>query len=81
MSKPEPSLPKSLLANPKAQLLLFILTIIYVVSPVDFIPDVMPIIGWMDDAGVFLAQLLSFIFYLKEKRRNIHKDEGQTNGS
>jgi uncharacterized membrane protein YkvA (DUF1232 family) len=81
MSKPEPSLPKSLLANPKAQLLLFILTIIYVVSPVDFIPDVMPIIGWMDDAGVFLAQLLSFIFYLKEKRRNIHKNEGQTNGS
>lgn len=81
MNKPEPSLPKKLLANPKAQLLLFIFTIAYIVSPVDFIPDVMPIIGWADDLGLLFTQLISFVLYLKEKRRNIQKSEGQDDGS
>ncbi len=81
MTKPEPSLPKSLIANPKAQLILFILTIIYIVSPIDVIPDVAPIIGWVDDAGVLLTQLISFILYLKQKRQNIHKNEGNNDGS
>ncbi len=80
MDKPEPSLPKRLLANPKAQLVLFLFTIIYIVSPVDFIPDVPPV-GWIDDIVVFITQLLSFVLYLKEKRRSIHKSEGQDNGS
>lgn len=25
---------------------------IYVVSPVDFVPDLLPIVGWLDDFGV-----------------------------
>jgi uncharacterized membrane protein YkvA (DUF1232 family) len=32
---------------------LFVLaTIAYVVWPVDFIPDVIPIVGWLDDLGL-----------------------------
>lgn len=27
--------------------------LIYIVSPVDFIPDFFPIVGWIDDMGVF----------------------------
>ncbi|MEW6709845.1 MAG: DUF1232 domain-containing protein [Candidatus Riflebacteria bacterium] len=81
MTKPEPSIPKSLIANPKAQLILFIFTIIYIVSPVDFIPDIAPIIGWADDAAVLLTQLVSFILYLKQKRQNINKNEGNNDGS
>lgn len=80
MNKPEPSLPKRLLANPKAQLLLFLFTIIYIVSPIDFIPDVPPI-GWVDDLGLLLTQLVSFVLYLKQKRQSIHKNEGQDDGS
>lgn len=33
--------------------LLFVATLVYVVSPVDAVPDVAPIIGWLDDLGVF----------------------------
>lgn len=28
------------------------LTVVYVVSPVDAIPDVVPIVGWLDDVGI-----------------------------
>jgi uncharacterized membrane protein YkvA (DUF1232 family) len=32
---------------------LFVLaTIVYVVSPIDLIPDIAPIIGWLDDLGL-----------------------------
>jgi uncharacterized membrane protein YkvA (DUF1232 family) len=32
--------------------LFVVLALVYVVSPVDAIPDVMPIVGWLDDVGV-----------------------------
>ena len=32
--------------------LLVVMALVYVVSPVDAIPDVLPIIGWLDDIGV-----------------------------
>ncbi|MBL9084238.1 MAG: DUF1232 domain-containing protein [Planctomycetales bacterium] len=32
--------------------LLAVLTVLYVLSPLDFIPDVIPFLGWLDDVGV-----------------------------
>lgn len=37
---------------PTATLALIGTAIIYVVSPLDAIPDVIPVIGWVDDIGV-----------------------------
>lgn len=34
------------------QLLYVLAAIIYILSPIDFVPDVIPIIGWLDDVGV-----------------------------
>ena len=76
MTEKGPSFPKQLLAKPGVQMLLFLITIAYVISPADFIPDV-PIIGWIDDAAVVLAQLASFIIYLKEKRRQYTEKKQQ----
>jgi uncharacterized membrane protein YkvA (DUF1232 family) len=43
---------------PKA---LLVLTLVYVVSPFDVIPDFIPVIGEMDDVAVVLAGLWLFI--------------------
>jgi uncharacterized membrane protein YkvA (DUF1232 family) len=26
--------------------------VLYILSPIDFIPDVIPVVGWIDDLGV-----------------------------
>ena len=42
-----------------------ILAIIYVISPLDLIPDVIPVIGWLDDLGV-LAWAARQVFFKKD---------------
>lgn len=37
---------------PKATLAIIATAIIYVVSPIDAIPDFIPVLGWTDDIGV-----------------------------
>ena len=32
--------------------LFVLLALVYVISPVDAIPDVLPVVGWLDDVGV-----------------------------
>ncbi|QNN56464.1 DUF1232 domain-containing protein [Diaphorobacter ruginosibacter] len=44
---------------PRAAKLVTVLAALYVISPVDFVPDTIPILGWLDDGliGYFLLQL------------------------
>lgn len=40
-----------------------IIAVIYTVLPVDIIPDVIPVIGWLDDLGIDITALI--IAFLK----------------
>lgn len=35
--------------------LVALIAVVYVVSPIDAVPDVLPIVGWLDDVGVMGA--------------------------
>ncbi len=36
-----------------------IMAVLYIISPIDFIPDIFPIIGWLDDT---LVAFLTYVF-------------------
>jgi uncharacterized membrane protein YkvA (DUF1232 family) len=38
-----------------------ILGVVYVLSPVDIVPDLLPVLGWIDDLGVALLVLKQII--------------------
>ena len=42
-------------AVPRWRKLLGLVAVAYAVMPVDFIPDVLPVVGWLDDIGVMAA--------------------------
>lgn len=49
--------------------LLVIIGILYGVSPIDLIPDIFPLLGQMDDAGVLIFVLLVFLRATKKIRK------------
>ncbi len=82
MTEKGPPILKKLLAKPGIQVFLFIFTLLYVISPIDIIPDVIPVFGWLDDAAIIVAQIASFIVYLKEiRRRHTETNTQQTEGN
>lgn len=46
---------------------LMLLVPLYLISPIDLIPDFIPIVGWLDDA-IVIPLLVSFIFKLLPQR-------------
>lgn len=42
---------------PKLPKLVLLAAALYAVMPVDLVPDLMPIVGWLDDAGVMAAAM------------------------
>ena len=46
-------------------LIVFVIALAYVIFPVDFIPDIIPVVGWIDD---FFAGLIGLIALVKGLR-------------
>ncbi len=67
-----------LLALPKSRLRCFLLEIggwstaalsaVYIVSPIDLIPDFIPVVGWIDDVGALVAGLVALSTALSARR-------------
>lgn len=51
-------------------LIFLILDLIYILSPIDFIPDFIPIIGWIDDIIALLIGISIALKYFIKKKSN-----------
>lgn len=60
----------ALIKNPKTKWITIILTVLYIASPFDFIPEFFPIVGLVDD-GLLISFL---VIALKELRPKKHID-------
>ncbi len=47
------------------RIIIVLLAFLYVLSPIDLIPDFIPVIGWLDDLGV-LAWAARQVFFNKD---------------
>lgn len=59
--------------------LLVLLAVVYVFMPVDLVPDVIPVVGWLDDLG-FVTVALGFLARAVGKYRQERNDELLTTG-
>ncbi|MBR4569502.1 MAG: DUF1232 domain-containing protein [Candidatus Riflebacteria bacterium] len=53
--------------------ILIIISIIYVVSPIDAIPDITPMIGQADDLAALLIGIYNTYYIMKNNKTNIGK--------
>lgn len=71
----------AMLVNARTPLIAKVVAIaglLYLASPVDFVPDLIPILGWLDD-GVIVTLLLSLAFKLlpRELYEELRKKTGR----
>jgi uncharacterized membrane protein YkvA (DUF1232 family) len=61
-----PAAKQPLKSQPKwKRMIIALLAVLYVISPLDLIPDFIPVIGWLDDLGV-LVWAARQVFFSKD---------------
>lgn len=50
------------------------LAVLYVLSPLDFIPDVLPVLGQMDDLGILILSVKLFLRLCPQSVTSFHGD-------
>ena len=68
---------KSLIENPQTRTIVIIITLIYLFSPIDFIPDFIPFLGQIDD-GVLIIFLISALLQYAPKSSNQKSDKSDS---
>ncbi len=51
-------------------IIILIVAFLYAISPIDFIPDFLPVLGWIDDAAVLLTAILIAVPKLVKSYKN-----------
>lgn len=58
--------------NPKYKKIAIIFAVVYIISPIDAVPELFaPVVGWLDDLGVFTLLAL----FLKTELNNYQKEK------
>ena len=63
---------RKLLKHPKYRMVFILGSLIYILSPVDISPDVVPVVGWIDDglvATLLMSEVSQLIVERKKARR------------
>jgi uncharacterized membrane protein YkvA (DUF1232 family) len=68
---------RGLLQNPKYRWWVVAFSLVYLVSPIDLLPDIFPVVSWIDDAVVIglLVTELSQLASAKLKEKSVRVDE------
>lgn len=67
---------------PKAAKLVTVLAALYVISPIDFVSDFIPVLGWLDDGVIaFLLLQLAFKFLPPELLAALQTQVGMRSGA
>lgn len=74
LAQPLYDLFRKLVRNPKYRWFILAGSLIYLVSPFDISPDVLPIIGWLDD-GLIATLLVTEVSQILLDRRNAQKSK------
>lgn len=65
-----------LLREPRVPLLLKLIPVLaagYVISPLDFVPDVLPVVGQLDDLGIIFIALEGFLRLAPAEAVDFHR--------
>jgi uncharacterized membrane protein YkvA (DUF1232 family) len=68
---------RALLGHPVARWFVIIGSLIYLVSPVDLVPDVIPIVGWIDDGVLATLMAAGITEVVLERRRQMKARRAQ----
>jgi uncharacterized membrane protein YkvA (DUF1232 family) len=49
--------------------------VFYLFFPLDFVPDVLPLIGYTDDTAMLAAALATLVYYLKPEHRQAAREQ------
>ena len=63
--------------NPKYRWAMIAAALLYLVSPLDFAPDFLPVLGWLDD-GMVVTLLANELSQFLIERRNLRKSDATT---
>jgi uncharacterized membrane protein YkvA (DUF1232 family) len=67
---------RQLLRNSKYRWVVLLGTLVYLVSPIDIVPDAIPILGWIDDGLIATIAITEISQILLDRKRNLRQAVG-----